>query len=120
MASEPWYSVGPSDVFPEEFGTFLLGNRAVRDIFMRHHAELLDAGYWQRSQQRIRDGLLDDVFPYPDSLRFKHRLARASRQEPSDGASLPAMVQRSDGLSAGAPEAATNPASSLSSPGSNP
>ena len=26
MSSEPWYSVGPHDVFPEEFGTFLLGD----------------------------------------------------------------------------------------------
>ena len=50
----------------------------------------------------IGDGLLDDVFPYPDSLRFKHRLARAGRQAPADGAFFNALVQRSDGQSAGA------------------
>jgi len=75
MASEPWYAVGPNDVFPEEFGTFLLGNRAVREIFMRHHGELLDAGFWQARQQLIRQGVLEDVFPYPDGIRFKHRIA---------------------------------------------
>ena len=108
MASEPWYSVAPNDVFPEEFGTFLLGNRAVREIFMRHHAELLEPAFWQRSQQRIRAGLLDDVFPYPDSLRFKHRLPPAVRQAPVDGASFPMMVQRSD-TPAAAPHASSNP-----------
>ncbi|HQD82070.1 MAG TPA: bifunctional isocitrate dehydrogenase kinase/phosphatase [Quisquiliibacterium sp.] len=75
MSAEPWYTVGPHDVFPEEFATFLLGDPKVREIFMRHHAELLDAGYWQERQKRIREGVLEDVFPYPDALRFKHRLA---------------------------------------------
>jgi isocitrate dehydrogenase kinase/phosphatase len=77
MASEPWYPVGPTDVFPEEFGTFLLGDPRVRSVFMAHHAELLEAGFWQQRQQRIRAGLLEDVFPYPDALRFRHRLGTA-------------------------------------------
>ncbi len=72
MASEPWYPVGPTDVFPEEFGVFLLGNPQIREPFLRHHADLLEPGYWQARQQRIRDGELDDVFPYPESLRFRH------------------------------------------------
>ena len=76
MASEPWYSVGPHDVFPEEFGTFLLGDPRIRKVFMRRHADLLDAGYWQRKQAGIRNGQLDDVFPYPDALRLRHRIAR--------------------------------------------
>ena len=74
MSAEPWYSVGPHDVFPEEFGTFLLGNPRVRELFMKHHADLLDAGYWQERQRRIREGVLDDVFPYPETLRFRNRL----------------------------------------------
>jgi len=77
MASEPWYPVGPTDVFPEEFGTFLLGDPRVRAVFMAHHAELLEAGFWQQRQTRIRAGLLEDVFPYPDALRFRHRLGEA-------------------------------------------
>ncbi|RPH67711.1 MAG: bifunctional isocitrate dehydrogenase kinase/phosphatase [Burkholderiales bacterium] len=75
MSAEPWYSVGSHDVFPEEFGTFLLGNPRVRELFMKHHADLLDAGYWQERQRRIREGELEDVFPYPETLRFRHRLA---------------------------------------------
>ena len=74
MASEPWYAVGPHDVFPEEFATFLLGDPHIRAAFVRSHADLLEAGYWQERQQRIGHGQLEDVFPYPDSLRFRHRL----------------------------------------------
>jgi isocitrate dehydrogenase kinase/phosphatase len=75
MSAEPWYSVGAHDVFPEEFATFLLGNPRIRELFMKHHADLLDADYWQERQRRIREGELDDVFPYPETLRFSHRLA---------------------------------------------
>jgi len=73
MSSEPWYTVGPHDVFPEEFGTFLLGDPRVRAIFMQHHGDLLEAEYWQRKQARIRAGVLEDVFPYPESVRFRNR-----------------------------------------------
>jgi len=47
MSGEVWYTVGPRDVFPETFGPFLLGNPAVREVFMRHHADLLDVAFWQ-------------------------------------------------------------------------
>jgi isocitrate dehydrogenase kinase/phosphatase len=71
MSGEIWYSVGPKDVFPETFGPFLLGHPAVRDIFMRHHADLLEADFWRAHQGRIRDGQILDVFPYERS-RFLH------------------------------------------------
>ena len=35
MSGEVWYRVGPKDVFPETFEPFLLGNPAVREVFMR-------------------------------------------------------------------------------------
>ena len=34
MSGEVWYRVGPKDVFPETFAPFLLGNPAVREVFM--------------------------------------------------------------------------------------
>jgi isocitrate dehydrogenase kinase/phosphatase len=77
MASEPWYTVGPTDVFPEEFGTFLLGDPRIRSLFMKHHAELLDAAFWQKKQAGIRAGQLEDVFPYPESMRFHHQSTSA-------------------------------------------
>jgi isocitrate dehydrogenase kinase/phosphatase len=70
MSGEVWYSVGPKDVFPETFGPFLLGNAAVRDVFMRHHADLLDATFWQTHKERIQAGHVFDVFPYDEEKRF--------------------------------------------------
>ena len=69
--SEPWYSVEPNDVFPEEFGTFLLSTPKIRKTFLKYHRNLLDSRYWQEKQDKIKAGQYEDVFPYPEALRFK-------------------------------------------------
>jgi isocitrate dehydrogenase kinase/phosphatase len=71
MSGEIWYSVGPRDVFPETFGPFLLGNPQVREVFMAHHADLLDAAFWQGHKERIAAGHVHDVFPYEPHKRFR-------------------------------------------------
>ncbi len=73
MSGEVWYAVHKGDVFPETFGPFLLGNQQVREIFMAHHAELLDAAFWQGHKERILAGHVHDVFPYETSKRFSNR-----------------------------------------------
>ncbi|HEX2531552.1 MAG TPA: bifunctional isocitrate dehydrogenase kinase/phosphatase [Burkholderiaceae bacterium] len=80
MAAEPWYPVGKNDVFPEQFATFLLGNPLVKKYFLKHHADLLTPEYWQTRQQRIRDGYIEDVFPYPQELRFSYQPSIVSAQ----------------------------------------
>ncbi len=75
MSGEVWYSVGPRDVFPETFAPFLLGNPVVREVFMKHHADLLDAAFWQGHKERILAGHVHDVFPYERSRRFSRRLS---------------------------------------------
>ncbi|MNO50673.1 Isocitrate dehydrogenase kinase/phosphatase [compost metagenome] len=64
MASEPWYSIGPLDVFPEEFPPFLFADSGQRRLFSQLHGELYDADYWKGLQGAIRDGKVIDVFPY--------------------------------------------------------
>jgi len=71
MSGEVWYAVAPRDVFPETFGPFLLGNPAVREVFMKHHADLLDAAFWQAHKERILAGHVHDVFPYDPAKRFR-------------------------------------------------
>ena len=73
LSSEPWYGVVRNDVFPEEFGRFLLGDPQVRELFLRHHADLLEPEFWQACQQRVETGEIVDFFPYPESLRFANR-----------------------------------------------
>ncbi|MBK7768127.1 MAG: bifunctional isocitrate dehydrogenase kinase/phosphatase [Sulfuritalea sp.] len=70
MSGEVWYSVSRLDIFPEEFATFLLVSDKIRDAFMRHHADLFDAAFWQNTQEQIRQGVMQDFFPYPESMRF--------------------------------------------------
>jgi isocitrate dehydrogenase kinase/phosphatase len=70
LSGEPWYRVGPRDVFPETFVPFLLGHPVVREFFLKHHAELLTPAYWQGRQDRILQGHVHDVFPYAQSRRF--------------------------------------------------
>ena len=77
MSGEVWYPVRPRDVFPETFEPFLLGNPAVRQVFMAHHADLLDAAYWQQQKERILAGYVHDVFPYDPSRRFSAQRAAA-------------------------------------------
>ncbi len=90
MSDEPWYSVGPDDVFPEEFETFLLNDPRIRRVFLEHHGDLLDADWWRQRQESIRAGRLEDVFPYQADRRFRRREeASASLPTPSE-----AMPQR--------------------------
>jgi isocitrate dehydrogenase kinase/phosphatase len=72
MSGEVWYAVGPKDVFPETFAPFLLGNPAVREVFMKHHGDLLEASFWQQHKERIQAGHVHDVFPYESEKRFAH------------------------------------------------
>jgi len=72
MAAEPWYPIGRHDVFPEQFERFLLGNPKIRTIFMQHHAELLTRAWWQSHKERIAAGIVEDVFPYAQQIRFNN------------------------------------------------
>jgi isocitrate dehydrogenase kinase/phosphatase len=73
LEGEPWYWVGPRDVFPEEFITFLLTDSRLRTAFLELHRDILDADYWKQKQQRIAEGRFENVFPYLESKRFAPR-----------------------------------------------
>ena len=49
--------------------------RAIREAFLRHHANLLDAQWWQPVQHSIASGELPEVLSYPESARFRDRHA---------------------------------------------
>jgi len=81
LSGEVWYPVGPRDVFPETFGPFLLGNPGVREVFMKHHADLLDPAFWQGRKERILAGHVHDVFSYDPARRFKNQRRLRAAQE---------------------------------------
>ncbi|HTI19126.1 MAG TPA: bifunctional isocitrate dehydrogenase kinase/phosphatase [Trinickia sp.] len=85
LSAEPWYRVGPKDIFPETYGTFLLGNPTVRHYFLRHHADFFDPALWQKHKEQLLKGELPDFFPYEDNLRFCNRYPeRFVQPAPSD------------------------------------
>jgi isocitrate dehydrogenase kinase/phosphatase len=47
VSAEPWFHCGPHDAFPEQWLTFLSIPDALRDVFLRHHAELFTAAWWR-------------------------------------------------------------------------
>ena len=71
MSGQPWYSVGPNDVFPEEFRLFFSGNARARKAFDQLHSDLYEASFWSNLQDKLRDGFVEDFFPYSGKLRFQ-------------------------------------------------
>ena len=73
LAAEPWFFVGEQDIFPEEFGAFLVPPGPVRDTFLQAHGDLLDLAFWQDVQGRLSRGEVVDVFPYRREARLQRR-----------------------------------------------
>jgi isocitrate dehydrogenase kinase/phosphatase len=71
MASEPWYSIGNYDAFPEEFIQFITGNPKLKQLIRQKFPELFQAQYWKSVQQDIIDQRLHDIFPYSSHIRFE-------------------------------------------------
>ncbi|NTX30642.1 bifunctional isocitrate dehydrogenase kinase/phosphatase [Burkholderia pyrrocinia] len=86
LSGEPWYTVGPHDIFPETYGPFLLGDPRVRGVFMKHHADFFDPALWQASKDKLLQGELPDFYPYDAALRFCVRYpARFRATDQNDG-----------------------------------
>jgi isocitrate dehydrogenase kinase/phosphatase len=78
-----WFSVGPRDIFPEQFPTFLMPAGKPRELFLKFHGDLADPGWWIAAQERCRRGEQQDVFPYPQDIRFSHRFAGGAQEKSS-------------------------------------
>jgi len=64
MRSEPWFFVGATDVFPEQFLEFLGLRGDLRDEFVRYHADLLTADYWRQLKACHQAERHLEVVPY--------------------------------------------------------
>jgi len=70
LSSQPWYNVGPNDIFPEEFRLFFSGNQRARKVFDQLHSDIYQTSFWQGLQSQISSGYVEDFFPYRRKLRF--------------------------------------------------
>jgi isocitrate dehydrogenase kinase/phosphatase len=73
LAAEPWFTVAPNDVFPEEFRHFLGFPDELLRTFEHHHSELFDAEYWRSFQKRHEAGEILDFYPYANHKRLHLR-----------------------------------------------
>ena len=72
-SAEPWFYVHENDCFPAELKPWLGLNEPWRSVFMDHHADLYEVGFWRDLQSRIRAGEVIDILPYPQSKRLANR-----------------------------------------------
>lgn len=79
MRGEAYFSVGPRDIFPEQFPTFLFPEGPLRDSLMRMHPEIADPAAWIVMQDRARTGVAEQTCPYGEEVRFKNRYAAAAK-----------------------------------------
>ena len=82
LSDQVWYSVKANDVFPEQFERYFCNDIESRTLFAQHHKELTDADYWRALQQRLAEGCQDDIFPYPEQLRFKQNYTATEANPP--------------------------------------
>lgn len=69
MAAEPWFFVGPQDVFPEEFARFLGLGGELEQVFRQYHGELFSHRWWSRLKARLERGESIEVLPYSPRTR---------------------------------------------------
>lgn len=63
-------SVGPNDVFPEQFEHFIVGKKHLKTLLKELHPELMSAEYWQQLQAKAAKGEVQHFTPYAESKRF--------------------------------------------------
>ena len=87
LSGEPWYPVGPLDVFPEEFETFLLGEpTGARGVHAPPRRPALGRTSGSDCQRQVADGEIVDFFPYPESERFCNRYDEGPSAAPLNAA----------------------------------
>ena len=64
--------------FPRSSGCFFSGNQRARKAFDARHSDIYDADFWTGLQQRIREGHVEDFYPYPRLMRFSREQRSAA------------------------------------------
>ncbi|RMG67795.1 MAG: bifunctional isocitrate dehydrogenase kinase/phosphatase [Calditrichaeota bacterium] len=78
LSDEPLFTVGENDFFPEEIRRFLGLPPDLRQAFEAHHQDLYSVAFWRNMQERIRQGEIIHIYPYPQHKRLIRRIASQS------------------------------------------
>ena len=64
LRPESWFYVGANDIFPAEFIKFLAMDKALKELFLSTHGDLLTATYWRDLKAQHEQGAVLEVVPY--------------------------------------------------------
>lgn len=70
LEGETWFYAGESDVFPEEFRTFIGLSKESRTVFDPLHRDLFTPAYWRNMQDRLNRGEIAEILPYRSACRL--------------------------------------------------
>jgi len=70
MSAEPWFSVRPNDIFPEEFPSFLSFPETARVALFERHGDLFRPDFWRGVQEKLHAGELPEIPPYGQERRL--------------------------------------------------
>ncbi len=70
LSSEPWFTVGADDVFPEEFKKFFRFPDKISEKFEHSHGDLCDPEMWIQLQELNQAPDSGEFFPYSEQVRF--------------------------------------------------
>jgi isocitrate dehydrogenase kinase/phosphatase len=70
MSAEPWFSVRPNDIFPEEFPRFLYFPGPAREALFARHGDLFQPRFWRDVQKELRAGEPPEIPPYAEERRL--------------------------------------------------
>ncbi len=70
LADEPWFHVGPHDVFPERFALFMGLPAPLLGAVRNANGGLFQPQSWRDLQARLREDDWPDTPPYPATLRL--------------------------------------------------
>jgi isocitrate dehydrogenase kinase/phosphatase len=73
ISAEPWFSVRPNDIFPEEFPNFLSFPPQARKALLERHGDLFQPDFWRQVQEELRTGDLPEIPPYGQKRRLASR-----------------------------------------------
>jgi isocitrate dehydrogenase kinase/phosphatase len=109
MAAEPWFYVGPHDMFPEEFSRYMGLYGELGDFFFQMHGDLLTTEFWTGMQALHHAGEVVDVFAYPQARRLHTPDGASPAGASRDGAGRPPLPPGSAGSRPPLPSAASRP-----------
>ena len=70
ISSEPWFTVGADDIFPEEFKKFFRFPDEISTKFEHAHGDLCNPEMWIELQERNQSPDPGEFFPYSEQARF--------------------------------------------------